>query len=209
MDRRRSGLTDHPGRDEPRGLFSYETVDPTSQGFGASYPDATYAKRDNALLSFPSEDLWFVFQATGDALLMVGLASLADGETRTELTFDPAVTMFDFSLTSFVSRPEAEPTGKTPCRDDLQPARAGFAAGYSACFSSALKLVAGMQKVQTGPVHHQRPRVDRQGRQGLRPRREARRRAHRRVRRAGRPPGGLTVGLGAAAPREVVVRYLS
>lgn len=27
-----------------------------------------------------------------------------------------------------------------------------FAAGYSACFGSALKLVAGMQKVRTGPV---------------------------------------------------------
>jgi Ohr subfamily peroxiredoxin len=28
-----------------------------------------------------------------------------------------------------------------------------FAAGYAACFGSALKLVAGMQKIVTGPVH--------------------------------------------------------
>lgn len=74
-------------------LVLSETLDPSEQWFGSVFPDATYAAR----LSDTS-DLLGVFQATDDALLLLGVASQEDGFTRTELTYTPPVTILEFPL---------------------------------------------------------------------------------------------------------------
>jgi len=74
-------------------LVLSETLDPSDQWFGASFPDATYASR-----LADATDLLGVFQATDDALLLLGVASQSDGNTRTELTYDPPVIVLSFPL---------------------------------------------------------------------------------------------------------------
>jgi hypothetical protein len=74
-------------------LVLSETLDPSEQWFGASFPDATYAARLR-----DATDLLGIFQATDDQLLLLGVASQDDGISRTELTYDPPVIVLDFPL---------------------------------------------------------------------------------------------------------------
>lgn len=70
-----------------------ETLSMTGQWFEADYPGATYASR----LS-DSSDLLGVFNITGSALLLLGIVSPEDGLTKTELIYDPPVTVLSFPL---------------------------------------------------------------------------------------------------------------
>ena len=68
--------------------------DPGDHWFGDLFPHATYA----APLSQGEDDEMGIFQITDDALLMVGIASPEDGYFRTELEYDPPVTVLSFPL---------------------------------------------------------------------------------------------------------------
>ncbi|MBI5479648.1 MAG: hypothetical protein HY906_12365, partial [Deltaproteobacteria bacterium] len=63
--------------------------------FAGKFGGATYAAR----LS-DGNDLLGVFEVTADALLLRGVVSPDDGLTRTELTYDPPVTVLAFPLQS-------------------------------------------------------------------------------------------------------------
>lgn len=60
--------------------------------FAASFPTASY--------TFPiaADDLRGVFERTADAVLLVGIVSEIDGATRTELTYDPPISVWRFPL---------------------------------------------------------------------------------------------------------------
>lgn len=66
--------------------------DPGDHWFGEEFPDATYASP----LSAGNDDEFGIFEVTDDALLMVGVASPDDGYYRTELRYDPPVTILPF-----------------------------------------------------------------------------------------------------------------
>lgn len=80
---------------EGDGDFEEEVIlkDPDDFWFGEVFPDATYA---TALSADDDTDELGVFEVTDDALLLVGLASPDDGLYRTELTYDPPVTVLSF-----------------------------------------------------------------------------------------------------------------
>ena len=61
--------------------------------FGDTFPGATYAARLSE-----TEDLLGVFEATDDALLLRGVASIEDGLMKTELEYDPPVEVLAFPI---------------------------------------------------------------------------------------------------------------
>jgi len=61
--------------------------------FAPKFPTATYAARLSE-----SADLLGVFQITDDQLLLLGVVSPADGMTRTELKYEPAVVVLQFPI---------------------------------------------------------------------------------------------------------------
>lgn len=65
------------------------------QWFAASFPGASYATRLSE-----SAELLGVFEITPDALLLRGVVSPEDGLFKTELTYEPAVKVLSFPLTS-------------------------------------------------------------------------------------------------------------
>lgn len=80
---------DFPGDHTSSGEF----LSIEGQWFEPSFPGATYATR----LS-DSEDLLGVFQATDSALTLLGVVSPVDGLQRTELVYDPPITVLSFPL---------------------------------------------------------------------------------------------------------------
>jgi hypothetical protein len=70
-----------------------ELRDPDTFWFSATFPSATYVARLSA-----REELLGVFQATDDALLLLGVASPEDGLFATELEYDPPVEVLTFPL---------------------------------------------------------------------------------------------------------------
>jgi hypothetical protein len=70
-----------------------ETLPLAGTWFEATFPGATYASR----LS-DTEELLGVFEITGEALLLRGVVSYEDGPTKTELEYEPAVTVLSFPL---------------------------------------------------------------------------------------------------------------
>ena len=74
-------------------LSILETQSLTGLWFAPDFPGATYASR----LS-DTEDLLGIFEVTADALLLRGVASPAEGLTRTKLTYTPPVTVLQFPL---------------------------------------------------------------------------------------------------------------
>jgi hypothetical protein len=70
-----------------------ELQDLTGAWFAPSFPGASYAAR-----LADAEDLLGVFELTPDALLLRGVVSPADGLLRTELAYDPPVTVLAFPL---------------------------------------------------------------------------------------------------------------
>jgi hypothetical protein len=70
-----------------------ETQPPAGAWWASQFPNATYA----AQLSDGS-DLLGVFEATSDALLLLGVVSPQAGMFQTLLTYDPAVTVLSFPL---------------------------------------------------------------------------------------------------------------
>ena len=69
------------------------TIDVAGTWYADTYPGATYAAR----LS-DAEELLGVFEATTDALVLRGVVSPQDGITKTELVYDPPVTVLDFPI---------------------------------------------------------------------------------------------------------------
>ena len=67
--------------------------DPSGQWFASSFPGATYVLELSA-----EDDLLGVFEATSDAVRLLGVVSPTDGLTRTELTYDPPVSVWRFPL---------------------------------------------------------------------------------------------------------------
>jgi hypothetical protein len=65
----------------------------TGSWYADLFPSASYAVRlaDGA-------ELLGVFEVVTDALLLVGVVSPSDGPTRTELSYDPPITVLDFPL---------------------------------------------------------------------------------------------------------------
>lgn len=63
------------------------------QWFEPSFPAATYATRLT-----DADDLLGVFQATDSALTLLGVVSPTDGLQRTELVYDPPITVLSFPL---------------------------------------------------------------------------------------------------------------
>ncbi len=72
-----------------------ELRDPNDFWFGATFPTATYVAKLSA-----REDLLGVFQATDDALLLLGVASPDEGFFETELEYDPPVEVLKFPLSA-------------------------------------------------------------------------------------------------------------
>ncbi len=70
-----------------------ELFDTQSAWYNTLFPDASYS----AKLATGS-DLLGVFQLTDSALLLLGVVSPEDGFTRTELTYDPPVTLMPIPL---------------------------------------------------------------------------------------------------------------
>jgi hypothetical protein len=70
-----------------------ETLALETQWFASVYPGASYAARLSE-----EANLLGVFEATDDALLLRGVVSPSDGNTRTELTYDPPVKILAFPL---------------------------------------------------------------------------------------------------------------
>ncbi len=70
-----------------------ETQPVEGRWFQPVFPGATYSARLSE-----SEDLLGVFEATDTALLLRGVVSPEDGLTRTELTYDPPVTVLSFPM---------------------------------------------------------------------------------------------------------------
>ncbi len=70
-----------------------EALSLETQWFASVFPGATYAGRLSE-----EANLLGVFEATDDALLLRGVVSPSDGNTRTELTYDPPVTVLAFPL---------------------------------------------------------------------------------------------------------------
>jgi hypothetical protein len=71
-----------------------ETLPVSGAWWESTFPHATYA----AKLS-QSSDLQGVFQATADALLLLGVVSPQGGLLRTELSYDPPVVVLSFPIT--------------------------------------------------------------------------------------------------------------
>lgn len=71
----------------------WETLPIEGRWFQPLFPGATYAAR----LS-DGQDLLGVFEATDTALLLRGVVSPTDGLTRTELTYEPPVTVLSFPI---------------------------------------------------------------------------------------------------------------
>ncbi len=69
------------------------TIDTADQWFADDFPTATYATRLTH-----DEDLLGVFEATDDALLLLGVVSPEDGLFDTRLTYDPPVEILRFPL---------------------------------------------------------------------------------------------------------------
>lgn len=67
----------------------------TGHWFAPSFPGASYAVRLSS-----TNDLLGVFELTDDALLLRGVVSPEGGPTRTELAYDPPVTVLELPLTS-------------------------------------------------------------------------------------------------------------
>lgn len=65
------------------------------QWFADSFPDATYVSRLSE-----TEELLGVFQATDQALLLLGVVSPSGGAGRTELAYDPPVKVLSFPITN-------------------------------------------------------------------------------------------------------------
>ena len=83
----------------PAGLPGDRRVIVSSESLGGKwyervFPSASYASR----LSERSDEIG-VFEVTNNALLLLGIVSPSDGATRTELEFDPPVTVLSFPLT--------------------------------------------------------------------------------------------------------------
>lgn len=70
-----------------------DLIDPSGAWWSASFPTATYA----AQLSASSDNLG-VFQVTDSELSLLGVVSPADGITRTNLAYNPPVTVLAFPL---------------------------------------------------------------------------------------------------------------
>lgn len=70
-----------------------ELRDPDQFWFSGSFPNATYVTRLSA-----REELLGVFQATDDALLLLGVVSPDEGVFGTELEYDPPVEILSFPL---------------------------------------------------------------------------------------------------------------
>lgn len=70
-----------------------DLLDPSGAWWSADFPTATYA----AQLSASSDNLG-VFQVTDTELLLLGVVSPMDGLTRTNLAYDPPVTVLAFPL---------------------------------------------------------------------------------------------------------------
>ncbi len=80
---------DFPGDHTSSG--EYLTIE--GQWFEPSFPGATYATRLT-----DADDLLGVFEATDSALTLRGVVSPVGGATRTELVYDPPVTVLSFPL---------------------------------------------------------------------------------------------------------------
>ncbi len=74
-------------------LVLVETQPLEGKWFATKFPGASYAARLSE-----SSDLLGVFEVTNTSLLLRGVVSPADGLTRTELTYAPAVVVLDFPL---------------------------------------------------------------------------------------------------------------
>lgn len=72
-------------------LALVETIDLAGQWYEELFPGASYAVKLRE-----SEDLLGVFELTPTALLLRGVVSTEDGFQRTELEYDPAVTVLSF-----------------------------------------------------------------------------------------------------------------
>lgn len=70
-----------------------ELRDPTGTWFAPVFPEADYYSRLRQ-----DEDLLGVFRTSDEALELLGVVSPDDGVLRTELTFDPPVTVYAFPL---------------------------------------------------------------------------------------------------------------
>lgn len=71
-----------------------ETLPVTGAWYAGSFPGASYAARLSQ-----SADLLGVFEITDTALLLRGVVSPEDGITKTELEYDPPVTVLSFPMT--------------------------------------------------------------------------------------------------------------
>jgi len=67
--------------------------DPSGQWFDSVFPSATYVLELSA-----EEDLLGVFEVTSDAVCLLGVVSPTDGLARTELEYDPPVSVWRFPL---------------------------------------------------------------------------------------------------------------
>jgi len=75
-------------------LSLVETLSLEGKWYEGLFGGASYAAR-----LADSEELLGVYQIAPDAVMLLGVVSPEDGLTRTELTYEPPVTVFDFPLT--------------------------------------------------------------------------------------------------------------
>jgi hypothetical protein len=101
-----------------------ETKDIAGQWFAADFQGATYTSKLSE-----SSDLLGVFAITGSALELRGVVSPAGGNTKTELNYNPAVSVLSFPLKE----------GGTFMTNSLVSGTAsGFPSGYSEIYQSTV-----------------------------------------------------------------------
>jgi hypothetical protein len=108
-----------------------ETLPVAGKWYAGTFPNASYATRLAA-----SSDLLGVFETSGTALLLRGVASPDDGIQKTELTNSPAVTVLAFPLKD----------GTTWTSDvNVSGTAAGFAAAYAEKYESKVDATGTMK----------------------------------------------------------------
>ncbi len=111
----------------------------------STFPNASYSTKLSA-----TEDLRGVFQITDDALLLQGVVTPEDGLGRTELEYDPPVTVLQFPLT-------ADSTWQT--ETDISGVALGVPSFYDEVYTYTAAGT-GTLKTPFGDFQVQRVRVD-------------------------------------------------
>jgi hypothetical protein len=106
-------------------------ADPAAAWYADLFPTATYATRLSS-----SEDLLGVFELTDEALLLLGVVSPQAGTQRTELTYDPPISVLALPLSS---------TSSWQTDSTITGLAQGFSSFYSEQYDSQVDAIGELQ----------------------------------------------------------------